>query len=113
MSMQDEMAVGAQVTLECQTGAGRARVSAPVRIFEPSAGRGNGMRLELEGLPGHFDLETTDLPDSVTLWRLVSVGSDDACICSFESEDRGGGYSELVQEYEPACPVHGERKATR
>jgi len=30
------------------------------------------------------------------------------CVCSFESEDRGGGHSELVQEYEPACPVHSE-----
>lgn len=30
------------------------------------------------------------------------------CVCSFYSEDRGGGYSELVQEYEPACPVHSD-----
>lgn len=30
------------------------------------------------------------------------------CVCSFESEDRGGGHSELVQEYEPACPEHSE-----
>lgn len=30
------------------------------------------------------------------------------CACSFDSEDRGGGHFELVQEYEPACPVHSE-----
>lgn len=30
------------------------------------------------------------------------------CVCSWESEDRGGGCSELVAEYEPACPVHSE-----
>lgn len=30
------------------------------------------------------------------------------CVCAFDSEDRGGGHFELVQECEPACPVHSE-----
>lgn len=30
------------------------------------------------------------------------------CICPWDSEDRGGGHSEIVAEYEPACPVHSE-----
>lgn len=30
------------------------------------------------------------------------------CRCTHHSEDRGGGYSELVIEPEPSCPEHGE-----
>lgn len=28
------------------------------------------------------------------------------CVCTRYAEDRGGGYSETVGEYDPACPVH-------
>lgn len=47
-------------------------------------------------------------------WPLIAAHvqrlprPEDGCVCSWESEDRGGGYSELVAEYEPACPVHSE-----
>lgn len=30
------------------------------------------------------------------------------CVCRSHSEDRGGGYFELMVEYEPACPEHSE-----
>lgn len=30
------------------------------------------------------------------------------CICTWHSEDRGGGYSELVIEPEPDCAEHGD-----
>lgn len=29
------------------------------------------------------------------------------CRCTFHNEDRGGGYTELVLEPEPDCPLHG------
>lgn len=47
-------------------------------------------------------------------WPLIAAHvqrlprPEDGCVCSWESEDRGGGDSELVAEYEPACPVHSE-----
>lgn len=33
---------------------------------------------------------------------------DDGCLCTPYSQDAGGGYFELLAEYEPACPVHSE-----
>ena len=30
------------------------------------------------------------------------------CVCTAHSESRGGVYSEIVWEYEPACPEHSE-----
>ena len=30
------------------------------------------------------------------------------CICEWYSEDRGGGYHETMQEYDPACPEHSQ-----
>ena len=40
--------------------------------------------------------------------RLPSTFPDPAggCVCGSYSEDRGGGYHETLQEYDPACPVH-------
>jgi len=28
------------------------------------------------------------------------------CTCEWTAEDRGGGYVEIVPEYDPACPTH-------
>lgn len=35
-------------------------------------------------------------------------GPKDGCCCAWYSEDRGGGYFETIQEYDPACPEHSE-----
>ena len=43
--------------------------------------------------------------------RLTSRALPDpkgGCVCESYSEDRGGGYFELMVEYEPACPEHSE-----
>lgn len=45
-----------------------------------------------------FALEVTAAP---------VLPSASACPCTYHSEDRGGGYSELVIEPEPSCPEHG------
>lgn len=39
--------------------------------------------------------------------RRLPVPSD-GCVCGWHTQDAGGGYSETVPEYEPACPVHSE-----
>ena len=31
----------------------------------------------------------------------------DDCICTWYTQDAGGGYSELIQEVEPLCYEHG------
>lgn len=31
---------------------------------------------------------------------------DGGCVCTFHEQDAGGGYTEYLLEYEPACPDH-------
>ena len=39
--------------------------------------------------------------------RAAAIRAEDTrCTCDWTSEDRGGGYFELVADYDPACPQH-------
>jgi len=59
--------------------------------------------------PSKDRFRATARADLAAVWSDIRLPDPTGgCVCSFESEDRGGGHSELVPEYEPACPVHSE-----
>lgn len=51
--------------------------------------------------------EAHRLIDAHEAERQASM-QEKTCICAYHAEDRGGGYTEVVPEYEPSCPVHSE-----
>lgn len=82
-----------------------AAVTIPDVIFEKAL----KAVLERRETQGTFGIRP-DLRAALTaVWADIRLPDPaGGCACSFDSEDRGGGYSELVQEYEPACPEHSE-----
>jgi hypothetical protein len=56
------------------------------------------------------DAWLTDLVDAI-LARYAVVKLPEAngrCICTSHAQDAGCGYTEMVLEYEPACPEHSQ-----
>lgn len=77
---------------------------------EESAPSDAAFQAALRAIPGDTDLDATARGHYAAGWQAGtdSAFPTDGCSCTGYTEDRGGGYSEYMLEYDPACPEHSE-----
>ena len=106
-----------------------ARFRAAWHAADREGRKGNRVRAGLEAARPLLNLEALEIIDKTIMnasvpsqWgagevvamlrgirESLGTSAPDVCMCSATSEDRGGGYSELMIEPEPDCPEHGEQ----
>lgn len=96
-------------------GAFRAVLVAAASAAPQTAGDDNGAlideahqaRLRVSAADGDLLRRLAEALAATALPSSTAPQEERACNCTYHSEDRGGGYSELVVEPEPGCPEHG------